>query len=108
MERLAYAGHVLFCTRCGSWSDKRTRDLRVSCLPPARLDRLRHLMGGRHPMHRYLLGRVEVCKLRSEWAILAAALNDGSGSGSLSMRGASSSAVHEEAGAVLPFLALLG
>ena len=107
-HRLAYAGHVLFCTRCGSWSDKRTRDLRISCLPPARPDRLRHLMGGRHPLHRYLLGKVEVCKLRSEWAILAAALNDGSGSGSLSMPSASSSAVHEKAGAVLPFLALLG
>ena len=108
-HRLAYAGDVLFCTRCGAWSHKRTRDLRISCAPPARPDRLKHLKEGRHPLHRYFLGRVEVCKLRSEWVILAAALHDGNGSdSSWSQLSAGSGSMYEEVGTALPVLAMLG
>ena len=105
-HRLAYAGNVLFCTRCGSWSDKRTRDLRISCMPPSRPDRLRHLKEGRHPLHRYLLGRVEICRLRSEWSLLAEAFAS-SGGDPLPLPATCTSAVFEADGAALPFLAMV-
>ena len=107
-HRRAYAGDVLFCTRCGAWSDKRTRDLRITCALPARPDRLQHLKEGRHPLHKYLLGRVEPCKLRSEWALLAAAIQVGSdGDSSWSQSSAAAFSQYGSDEFALPVLAML-
>ena len=77
--RLLQCGALVFCGRCGLYSEKRVRQLKALCAEPkcpSQVARLKAMKEGRHPVHRYFMGRVQRHRYQEEWLLLSGLLEE--------------------------------